>query len=109
MSSPIERPTKEIDVDFLVFVERHATDLLRWDIINFFGQNPEYCSTTPQIARRLGRSLQAIRPELGDLALQGILDKTQMQDGQALYRLTKTPHIRRLVQKLAGSTLAKRS
>ncbi len=99
---------KEVDVDFLVFVERYATDLLRWDIITFFGKNPDYCGTTPQITRRLGLSLQVIRPELGDLALQGILEKTQMQDGSALYRLTKTAQLRRMALKLAGSALAKR-
>lgn len=102
-----EKLGKEIDVEFLVFVERHATDLLRWDIITFFGQNPDYCGTTPQIARRMGLSLQVIRPELGDLALQGVLEKTHMQDGNALYRLTKAASIRRLALKLAGSALVK--
>jgi len=100
-------PHKEVDVEFLVFIERYATDLLRWDIFTFFGQNPHFCGATVEIAQQLGRSVQAIRPELGDLALQGILEKTQLPDGQAKYRLTQTPHLRRLVLKLAESSLAK--
>jgi putative ABC transport system permease protein len=37
-------PTKEVDVDFLVFVERYATDLLKWDILTFFAHNPNFCA-----------------------------------------------------------------
>jgi hypothetical protein len=107
MPTPNHRLGKEVDVDFLVFVERYATDLLRWDILTFFGQNPDFCGTPMQVAQKLGRSLQVVRPEVGDLAIQGILEQSNAQDGQVRYQLTRVPDIQRLVLKLAGSPLAK--
>jgi hypothetical protein len=103
-----ELPTKEVDVDFLVFVERYATDLLKWDLLTFFGHNPDFCDSSAQIAQHLGRNDAVIRPELGDLALLGILDKTQASGGKILYALTKEPHLKNLTLKFANSQLAVR-
>ena len=104
MSPSLQPPNKEVDVDFMVFVERYATDLLKWDILTFFGHNPDYCGSTSQIAHRIGRGSQSIRPELGDLALLGILEQSQQEEGyQTLYQLTKEPNLRRLILKFANS------
>ena len=91
MLSPLQSPTKEVDVDFLVFVERYATDLLKWDILTFFADNPNFCTPASNIAQRIGRSIHSVRPELGDLVLLGILDQTKTSDDQTLYQLTKEP------------------
>jgi hypothetical protein len=100
----IKSPAKEVDVDFMVFVERYATDLLKWDILTFFSHYPEFFGTTEQIAQRIGRSSHSIRPELGDLALLGILDQTQRtEDRKALYRLTQEPGLRQLTLKFASN------
>lgn len=101
MESLLRSPTKEVDVDFLVFVERYATDLLKWDILTFFAYNPNFCAPASQIARRIGRSIHSIQPELGDLALLGILEQTQARDDQTAYQLTQTPHLRRVILKFA--------
>jgi hypothetical protein len=103
--SPLSSATKEVDIDFLVFVERYATDLLKWDILTFFGHNPDFCAPTSQIAQHIGRSSLSIRPELGDLALLGILDQTQSKTGKTLYRLTKDPHLRSMTLKFANNQL----
>lgn len=104
MMPALEPPTKEVDVDFLVFVERYATDLLKWDILTFFGHHPDFKGTVFQIAGQLSRSSHAIRPELGDLALLGILDKVQRaENGEAVYQLTQEPTQRRLTLKFANS------
>lgn len=102
---PLMKPSaKEVDVDFMVFVERYATDLLKWDILTFFSRNPEFFGTTEQIAQRIGRSSHSIRPELGDLALLGILDQKQRsEDRKTLYKLTQEPNLRRLTLKFSGS------
>ena len=97
----LQPPTKEVDVDFLVFVERHATDLLKWDILTYFARNPDLCASASKIAQRIGRSAYSVRPELGDLALLGILDQIK-EDGQTLYQLTQEPHLRRLTLKFAN-------
>jgi hypothetical protein len=95
-------PTKEVDVDFLVFVERYATDLLKWDILTFFAHNPNYCAPASQIAQQIGRSAYSIQPELGDLALLGILEQRHGLGEQTLYQLTHKPHLRRVILKFAS-------
>jgi hypothetical protein len=101
MSSSLQTPTKEVDVEFLVFVERYATDLLKWDILTFFADNPNICASLSEIAQRLGRSIYVLRPELGDLVLLGILDQIKASNGQALYQLTTEPYLRRMTSKFA--------
>ena len=106
MPTHLELLTKEVDVDFLVFVERYATDLLKWDILTFFGHHPDFCGSTSQIAGQVGRSSLSIRPELGDLVLFGILEQSQADDGQPLYRLTGHSHLRRITLKFAQNQSA---
>jgi hypothetical protein len=97
----LQLPTKEVDVKFLVFVERYATDLFKWDILTFFADNPDFCAPLSEIAQRIGRSIHAVRPELGDLVLLGILDQVQASNGQALYQLTKESSLREMTLKFA--------
>jgi hypothetical protein len=108
MSPLLQPPTREVDVDFLVFVERYATDLLRLDILTFFGHNPDFCGPTSQIAQYIGRRALSIRPELGDLALLGILEPVQPEAGETLYKLTTAAHLRNMTLKLANSQLITR-
>jgi hypothetical protein len=103
MPANIEAPTKEVDVDFLVFVERYATDLLKWDILTLFGHQPDFYGSTAEIAAQIGRSSLSIRPELGDLVLLGILEQTQATDGQTVFNLTAEPQIRRITLKFANN------
>ena len=98
----LQPPTKEVDVDFLVFVERYATDLLKWDILALFAHNPNFCAPASKIAQRIGRSTYSIQPELGDLALLGILEQTPGENDQTLYQLTQKPHLRRVILKFAN-------
>ena len=106
MTSPLYLPTKEVDIDFLVFVERYATDLLKWDILTFFGRNPYFYGQTAQIAKRIGRSSLSIRPELGNLALLGILERTETDNNQTAYQLTTQNHLRQMAIKLATGQLS---
>ncbi len=101
MLSPLSSPTKEVDIDFLVFVERYATDLLRWDILTFFGHNPNFSGPIVQIAEHIGRGVSSLRPELGDLALLGILERIDTKDGLILYQLTPEPQLRQSALKFA--------
>jgi len=98
---PLRSPTKEIDVDFLVFVERYATDLLKWDILTFFAHHPDFCVSASKVAKYIGRSVHSVRPELGDLVLSSVLSQSQLADGQPLYQLTATPHLRAMTLKFA--------
>lgn len=102
MRIPLQPPTKEVDVDFLVFIERYATDLLKWDILALFAHNPNFCASASKIAQRIGRSTHSIQPELGDLALLGILEQLPGEDDQTLYQLTQEPQLRRVILKFAN-------
>jgi len=87
----------------MVFVERYASDLLKWDILTFFGHNPDFSGTTSEIAQYIGRTSQSIRPELGDLALLGVLLQEQADGSETVYRLTPASTLRRLTLKFAES------
>lgn len=95
------RPNKEVDVDLLVFIERYASDLLKWDIISFFAQNPDLHDTADNVARRLGRNPRVVRSELGDLVLLGVLEIDQL-DGDHIYQLTRGSDLRQQALKFAG-------
>lgn len=94
-------PTKEVDVDLLVFVERYATDLLKWDILTLFARNPSFSASAAQIAQGIGRNTYLVQPELGDLALLGILEQTVGPGNEIMYQLTPKPHLRRVILKFA--------
>jgi hypothetical protein len=92
--------TKEVDVDLLVFIERYASDLLKWDLISFFARNPDLYDTADNVARHVGRNLRAVRPELGDLVMSGILDRYRL-NGDQIYQLTRRSDLRKLALKFA--------
>ncbi len=94
-------PNKEIDVAFLVFIERYATNLLKWDILSFFANRPDFCVSASTVAEQIGRSVQSVRPELGDLVLLGILTQCDQDEEQTLYQLTKSVDLRKMALKLA--------
>ncbi|GAB4536525.1 MAG: hypothetical protein Kow0063_22170 [Anaerolineae bacterium] len=95
-----EHPGPEVDIDLLVFIERYASDLLKWDIISFFARNPDLVDTADNVARGIGRDPRVVRSELGDLAILGILEWDDL-DGDHIYRLTKRSDLRRLALKFA--------
>ncbi len=93
-------PYHEIDVELLTFVERYATNLARWDLLLYFGQNPTRSDNAVGIARCVGRLPPSIQKELDDLAYLGIL-RTRANGEGKLYALTRAPHMRRAVLRLA--------
>jgi hypothetical protein len=109
MATSQQPPTKEIDVEFMVFIERYATDLLKWDILTFFADNPDFCIPASSIAQRIGRSNNTVRPELDDLVILGILHQTITPDDQVLYQLTNEPYLRKMTLKFADQLTARPS
>lgn len=94
-------PQKEIDLALLIFIERYATSLPKWDILAFFGQHPDKSYSAEEIAVQLGRSIRSVRPELGELALLNVLEK-DARHAQPTYCLTRHLPLRALVIKFAG-------
>jgi hypothetical protein len=93
-------PGKEVDIELLVFVERYANDLLKWDLISFFAHNPDLCGTAEKVARGVGRDPRVVRSELGDLAMLGVLELDNL-NGVRAYSLTQHPDLRKLALKFA--------
>lgn len=106
---PLRPPIKEIDVGFLVFIERYATDLLKWDILTFFARHPDFCFSASKVANHIGRSVHSVCPELGDLVMLNILHQTKMPDGQTLYQLTDVSRLREKTLKFANLMVAANS
>ena len=100
LSQSHKGPTKEIDVDLLVFIERYANDLLKWDLISFFARNPDLYDTADNVAQYIGRNSRAVRPELGDLVLLGVLERDRL-NGDHVYQLTQHSDLRRLALRFA--------
>ena len=85
----------------MVFVQRYATDLLKWDILTFFAHNPDLKATISQIAQAVGRSSPSVQSEVGDLALLGILEKHRTKDQDVIYQLTQEPYLHQMMLKFA--------
>ena len=107
MMSPLQPLTKEIDVEFLVFVERYATDLLKWDILTYFAHHPDALVPAATIADRIGRNVQSVRPEVGDLVVLGVLVQKTAPDGLLVFQLTNDSYLRRMTLKFATPSTAK--
>jgi len=94
------QPGNEVDIELLVFIERYANDLLKWDLISYFARNPDLQDTADNVARGIGRDPRVVRSELGDLVMLGVLDWNHL-DGDHLYHLTQHSDLRKLALKFA--------
>ncbi len=93
--------SNEIDVELFAFIERYATNLTRWDLLLYFGQNPTASANAVGIAKGVRRNPQAVEKELDDLAYLGVLQALQNGKGR-LYQLTRAVAIRGAVIRLAA-------
>ena len=66
--------SQEIDVELFAFIERYATNLARWDLLLYFGRNPNVRGDAFDIAGRVGRKPITIQNELDDLTYLGVID-----------------------------------
>jgi hypothetical protein len=90
----------EIDVELFTFVERYATNLVRWDLLVFFGQNPLAYDGAPNIAQRVGRAVRTVQKELDDLVYLGVL-RADCDNAMMRYGLAQSLATRRAVERLA--------
>ncbi len=103
--APLPTPTREVDVEFLVFVQRYATDLLKWDILSFFAHHPDVRIPVHQLSQKIGRSPHSILPELGDLKILGVLEQIRLPNNQILYQLTRKSDLRKMALKFADQLM----
>jgi DNA-binding MarR family transcriptional regulator len=87
----------------MTFVERYATNLTRWDVLVYFGRNPDASENVEMISRRVGRRPNVVVKELDDLAYLGILCSQKNGHG-LLYELAPVNDMRRIVTRLVRHT-----
>ena len=90
----------EIDLELFTFVERYATTLVRWDLILFFGKNPDTGWTPSEVANHLRRSVAVATKELDDLTYLRVLVRHYTPE-RTTYRLTRRATVRRAAIRLA--------
>ena len=101
MHTPIgSASSQEIDVELFAFIERYATNLVRWDVLLYFGQNPNRRDPASDIAGRLGRKPTTVQKELDDLAYLGVVHAEQNDYG-VRYSLATDINTRRAAMRLA--------
>ena len=101
----IELPSKEIDLELLIFVERYVTNLMKWDLLTYFGNNPSMKKDAQGVAKVIGRSHKAVRSELGDLAVLDLLQKSNGDSRAPTYTLTHDRLLRSQIIKFANQAV----
>ncbi len=91
----------EVDVELFTFIERYATNLIRWDLLLYFGQHPRGPMEPAEMAREIHRSLKATTKELDDLTYLGVLTRHYRPE-KVTYRLSRRGRIRNAVVRLAA-------
>ena len=81
----------------LDFTKTRINSFIKWDLVKFFYNNAHTMDTVENIARDIGRKLEAVRPEIEDLVEDGILEKRVLND-KPIYSLTTNETIRTLVE-----------
>jgi DNA-binding MarR family transcriptional regulator len=98
---------QEIDVELFAFVERYATNLARWDLLLYFGQNPNTRDDASDIAGRIGRRPVSVRNELDDLAYLGVV-QADRTNHVTHYELSGDLPTRRAAMRMARNISATR-
>lgn len=97
--SIIDRLASDIDPDLLECLRTQVNSFIKWDLIQFFYQNPYTIDTPEGIARHVGRSSGAIRIDLVALAAEGLLTAHCYND-VTVYSCSTDPVVRDRVQRL---------
>ena len=95
------RKLAEVDIELFTFVERYATNLVRWDLLLFFGRHPRSAVTPGKLSQAMQRSLKATAKELDDLTYLRVLMRHYTPQ-KTTYRLVNRGPARRTVMRLAA-------
>jgi hypothetical protein len=93
----------DMDPRLLEFLQSNIDSFVKWDLIRFFHENPYTTDTADNIARYTGRSAEAIRKDLAELAERAVLEESSLGD-MTVYSLTRDPEIRGLLEKFVAAS-----
>ncbi len=97
------RLMSDMDPQLLEFLRTKINSFVKWDLVRFFHENPHTADTVENIARYAGRSSEAVRTELRELAEDGVLEETQL-GSMTIYSLTSDPQVRELLRRFAEAS-----
>lgn len=87
----------------MTFVDQHVRSLLTWDILVFFHRNQDAVLDMQGLARRLGRRVEELEPEVDSLCRDSILDESG-----GLIRYKPSPEMRETIGKFAEACQERR-
>jgi hypothetical protein len=93
----------DIDPQLLEFLQSKVNSFVKWDLVNFFYDSPHTTDTAENIARYAGRSVETIRTELAELALDGVLEESRL-GGMTVYSLASDPHVREMLEQFVKAS-----
>ncbi|MFW6115642.1 MAG: hypothetical protein ACOC7Y_01125 [Chloroflexota bacterium] len=93
----------DMDPRLLRFLRETIDSFVKWDLIRFFHDNPYTTDTAQNIARYAGRTDQAIRGDLAELAERGVLMESELGD-MSVYSLTEDPEMRELLDEFVKAS-----
>jgi hypothetical protein len=93
----------DMDPRLLEFLQSKIDSFVKWDLIRFFHDNPYTTDTASNIARYTGRSVEAIRNDLAELAASDVLEESRLGD-LTVYSLTRDPEIKELLDRFVTAS-----
>ena len=98
-SSATDRLASDIDPDLLGCLRTQVNSFVKWDLVQFFHQNPYTIDTSEGIARHVGRNVGGIQTGLAELTAEGILVEHRYGE-MAVYAFTEDPNVRDIIRRL---------
>jgi hypothetical protein len=86
----------DIDPRLLEFIQTKVNSFIKWDLVRFFHDNPHTTDTADGIARYTGRDVRTVEPELHQLVMAEVLQKTTLDD-LTVYTLATNIDTRKLI------------
>ncbi|MGD2144922.1 MAG: hypothetical protein PVF54_10625 [Anaerolineae bacterium] len=93
----------DVDPRLLEFLKGKIDSFVKWDLARFFHENPYTTDTATNIAGYAGRSVEAIKTDLAELAESGVLNENRLGD-MTVYSLTADPEVRELLEKFVKAS-----
>lgn len=89
----MDRVLGKIDKDLASFIDQYVDSFVNWDLVTFFGYNPEASGTSSDIAGRLGRNEKDVDEALEALVRKGLCEKVK-DAGRTIYRCAPAPELK---------------
>ena len=93
----------DMDPRLLEFLQSKVNSFVKWDLVNLFHDSPHTTDTADNIARYVGRGVEAIHTELAELVHDGVLEESQL-GGMLVYSLASDPYIREMLDRFVKAS-----